>query len=445
MNDNFTPSAAPENPPRTPQAMPSESATAAPPAASEAVLRHAAEIMRRCDALAEATEEDGRITRRYLCEPMHRVHDALGEWMRRARLEPRVDPAGNLIGHRAGATSQRVLLLGSHLDSVPGAGRYDGVLGVLLALAAVEMVGGDLPFAVDVLGFSEEEGVRFAMPYLGSRAVAGTFRSEWLMRCDSTGCSMERAIRQFGLEPSSIADAAYDPAKVIGYVEPHLEQGPTLERAGLPIGLVDAIAGQSRLRLRFVGEAGHAGTTPMEGRRDALVGAARWVDRVRALGLETAGLRATVGSLCVAPNAPNVIPAEVEVSLDVRHPDDAVRDAAVATLLGAGREIAGDEGLSIELLDRNDTPAVRVDHRLCDTLDAAARDLGIECPRLTSGAGHDAVPLAERFPVAMLFVRHPGGVSHHPEERVDEADVAVALAVLVRFLERMANDFAGSN
>lgn len=413
------------------------------------IARLAYATMLRCDSLAKCTEEPGRITRRYLSAPMRTVHERLSEWMRVAGLEPRVDHAGNLIGRRAaapGIDTRKTLLIGSHLDTVPGGGRYDGVLGVLIGLALAEALGDTpLPFHLDVVGFSEEEGVRFSKPYLGSSAIAGCFQKEWLARTDRTGCSVRDAICEFGGDPDRMDEAAYDPADVIGYVEPHLEQGPVLERSGSPVGVVSGIVGQSRLRLEFLGEAAHAGTTPMAGRHDALVAAAAFVGEVRRLADRTEGLIATVGKLDASPNAPNVIADRVELALDVRHPRDATRNAAVDELIARGEKLAADEGCWFHLLESTGQSAVTVDPALTEALADTLAESGYEPMRLSSGAGHDAVVMASRFPVAMLFLRHPGGVSHHPDERVDRDDVAVGIEVLTRYLARLARQHAPTN
>lgn len=397
--------------------------------------------MARCFELSQLTEEPGRITRRFLCEPMHKVHERLAEWMEAIGMEPRVDNAGNLIGRRRSARTQaKTLLVGSHLDSVPGGGQYDGVLGVLIALATCETLAQqELPFHLDVIGFSEEEGVRYSKPYLGSSAVAGRFDPAWLDRHDRGGLSMRDAMAGFGLDTDCIAQSAYDPAEVIGYVEPHLEQGPVLEHCGCPLGVVSGIVGQSRLRVEFVGQAGHAGTTPMDCRCDAMVCAARFIRMVRRIGQSIPDIRATVGQLIVTPNAPNVIPERVEVSLDIRHADDGVRDEAVERCLAEGTRIAKSDNASFRVLEDSPQPAVQVDPTLTTTLAEAAERLGVSPMRLPSGAGHDAVMMAATFPVAMLFVRHPGGVSHHPDERVEAADVALAIDTMGRFVQNLAS------
>lgn len=397
--------------------------------------------MARCDEIAACSESPECLTRRFLTAPMHDVHGLLREWMQELSMSVRLDNVGNLIGRRESAgTKKQTLLVGSHLDTVPGGGKYDGVLGVLVGLAVVEALGeAKLPFNIDVIGFSEEEGVRYSKPYLGSAAVAGVFDPDWLARVDSTGVTLREAITAFGADVSCIGDCAYEAGEVIGYVESHLEQGPVLERSREPVGVVSGIVGQSRLRLRVVGEAGHAGTTPMAGRRDALVAAAAFVSKVREAGVATDDLRATVGHFAVFPGAPNVIPERVEFSLDVRHASDEVRELAVDQLILAGRHIAEAEQCRFEIVEKTAQAAVGVDESLSATLAEAVSDAGHEPLCLPSGAGHDAVVMAQRFPIAMLFVRHPGGVSHHPDERVERDDVAVAIDVLSRFVRRLGD------
>ncbi len=373
---------------------------------------------------------------------MRDAHELLFDWTQQAGLLPRIDNAGNFIGRLGSRTGKKVLLLGSHLDSVPDAGRYDGVLGTLLSIAVCEMLGGvSLPFHIDVLGFSEEEGVRFNCPYLGSAALAGRFDMAWLGREDVSGVTMREAIRAFGLVPEEIDACRYEAGEVIGYIEPHLEQGSMLDRLDQPVGVVTGIAGQSRLRLTFTGEAGHAGTAPMVDRCDAILAAARFVCDVRAEALSADGLKATVGSLQVDPNASNVIAGLVELSLDVRHLDDTVRDAAIERLLVKGRQIASEERCCFDVLEHCCQLSVRSDRQLIATLADAIAEVNGRVVELESGAGHDAVIMGQHVPMAMMFLRHPGGVSHHPKERVKVEDVAVAIHVLTRCVLRLADHF----
>jgi allantoate deiminase len=276
------------------------------------------------------------------------------------------------------------------------------VLGVMIAIAVANELGNAaLPFHLDVIGFSEEEGVRYGMPYLGSSAVAGQFQPQWLERTDANGVAMRDAIATFGLDPARIEQAPYRRDEVIGFVEPHLEQGPILDGAGAPVGVVTAIAGQSRLRLEYSGESGHAGATPMGQRRDALVSAAQFVAAVRAVGRRIDGLRATIGRLLVEPGASNVIPGRVELSLDLRHVDDAVREAVLAEILEVGHRIALSDDVSFRVLEQNAESAVAIDGKLRQQIEEAVADVGCKSMHLASWAGHDAVAMAKLFPIAM--------------------------------------------
>jgi allantoate deiminase len=368
-----------------------------------------------CRGIALCTEEPGGTTRTFLSPPMRDVHRILGEWMRGLGMQVRVDAAGNLRGLHGDPRAPR-LLIGSHLDTVPNAGAFDGILGVVMGVAMVEA---RPRMAVEVVGFSEEEGVRFGLPFIGSRALVGSLD---LAAADP---GIAEAIREFGLDPAGLADARLAP-ETVGYLEFHIEQGPVLESLDLPLGVVDAIAGQSRFTLTFEGKANHAGTTPMALRNDALVAAARWICEVERYAAETPGLVATVGSVKVEPNAVNVIPGRVRASLDVRHGLDAVRQEAVRALL------AGAGGSYEQHLDQ---PAVRMDAGLTAVLAAAVPGARM----VTSGAGHDAMILAPYVPSAMLFLRSPGGISHHPDETVLVGDVEAAIAAGGRFIGALGN------
>jgi allantoate deiminase len=391
-------------------------------------MRDAARVLERCARLGEVSEMPGLLVRRYATPAMAAANDLVGGWMRDAGLAVRVDAAGNLIGRREGG--ERTLVLGSHLDTVRDAGRYDGPLGVLAALAVVERVA-ELPFAVEVVGFADEEGTRFGTAYLGSRAWAGAWDPGWDAFIDDDGVTLADALRSWGGEPGAVA--APDWSRLLGYCELHIEQGPVLEAAGEPVGVVTAINGQSHAGVRFTGIAGHAGTVPMEARHDALVAAAEWVVGVETLARAVDGLVATVGRLAVHPGARNVIPGEAELSVDVRHEDDTVRRDAVGALSEQAGEIAAARGVGFEWEAGADAPAVPLDPGLTDRLAAAGARV-----RLPSGAGHDAAVLAPLVPAAMLFVRCAGGISHNPAEHVEEADVAVALDVLERFVTGLA-------
>lgn len=400
--------------------------------------------MAQCDALARHSEEPSRVSRPFPSRSMQHVHDDVGGWMRAAGMSVRVDAIGNLIGHYPG-DGDEVLLIGSHLDSVPDAGKYDGILGVLLGTAVVRALAGKrLPFGLNIIGFCEEEGIRFRVPYLGSRALAGCFDPALLEKTDAAGISLAAALSSFGLNPARVCEAAYPASsgRLLGYLEAHIEQGPVLENRDLPLGVVEAIAGQTRMWLRFVGRAGHAGTMPMELRHDALAAAAELIVQVEAQACAIEGLRATIGTLTVAPGAVNVVPGSVALSLDVRHADDSVRLTALTGMVQTGEAICRRRGLELRVEQVEHHPAVAADGRLRQLLVTAATQAGHAPLAMVSGAGHDAAIMATVAPMAMLFVRSPGGISHHPDEAVLPADVEAALQVMVSFVEQLSGDLA---
>ena len=401
-------------------------------------LSLAREVIARCRTLAAYTEEPGFTTRRFLSAPMHDVHARVRSWMEEAGMSVRIDAAGNIRGsYNAAQPAAKRLMIGSHLDTVPRAGAFDGVLGVILAIALVNLLAGKrLKYAIEVVGFSEEEGVRFGVPFIGSRALAGFVDDELLNYRDADGLSVLDAIHAFGLDPSRIGEARIVDDS-LGYVEFHIEQGPVLESLDLPIGIVEAIAGQSRFDVIFEGKANHAGTTPMNLRRDALAGSAEWISVVEREAQATPGLVATVGRLEAHPGAGNVIAGSARATLDVRHPKDAVRQKAAASLLACAEQIARRRGLSVTWESRLDQASVAMDASLLDTLRDSVTRSGYAVHSMISGAGHDAMIMARRMPAAMLFVRSPGGISHHPDETVLPEDVAAALVVGRTFLEQL--------
>jgi len=404
-----------------------------------ATATRAAEAIRRCRILAACTEEPGATTRTFLSPPMRDVHAYVTGWMTAAGMSVQVDHAGNIRGtYRSGAPDAARLIVASHLDTVPSAGAFDGVLGVMLGIALVEAFEGRrVPVAIEVIGFSEEEGVRFGVPFIGSRALAGTLDADMLGRRDRHGRSVADAIRAFGLDPARVPEAAFE-RDAAGYLEFHIEQGPVLDTRGLPLAVVDAIAGQSRMTLTFSGAANHAGTTPMAMRRDALAGTAEWIVAVERAAATIDGLAGTVGRIENTPNVGNMIAGRSLVSLDVRHREDAVRVRAYEDLLRLAGEIATRRGLVLAYEHLLDQPATPMDGMLTTLLARAVESTGTPVEHLTSGAGHDAMILATVMPAAMLFVRSPGGVSHHPDEAVHDADVAAALAAGLRFVELLA-------
>jgi hydantoinase/carbamoylase family amidase len=395
----------------------------------------AADVLARADELAAFSEEPDRLVRRFATPALVRAADRVAGWMEEAGLTVRRDAVGNVVGCTHGAGPP--LVLGSHLDTVPNAGRYDGPLGILVALAAVERLAkrGTRPAApVEVVAFADEEGTRFGTSYLGSAAYTGAFERAWLGLVDEDGTTLADAILAAGGDPER---AVGSPApELAGYLEVHIEQGPVLEREELPVGVVSAIAGQTRMRVVVVGEAGHAGTLPMAARRDALAAAAEVVLAVERVGRATEGLVATVGAMAISPNVGNVVPGEVRMLLDVRHAEDAVRAGATDAIRAEVERIPSARGVEATWTLRYDTPAVELSTELRQRLAASIEATGQPVRSLVSGAGHDAVALSRVCPAAMLFVRCAGGISHDPRESVAEADVAVAVDVVEGFLAK---------
>jgi allantoate deiminase len=410
---------------------------------NELLAELAQQALARCDVAATFSEEPGRITRTFCSPAMAELHAALRGWMQAAGMTCRVDAAGNLFGRLESPLRPNApaLLIGSHLDSVPNAGKYDGVLGVMLGLALAEAVkrsGLHLPFDIEIVGFSEEEGVRYGVPFIGSRALIGDCDEALLQRQDANGVSVAEALRGFGCNPDRIASAEAPAERYLAYLEPHIEQGPVLESENSPLSVVTAIAGQTRATIRFVGTAGHAGTVPMALRRDALAAAAEWITQVERIGQLTPGLVATVGTIEVLPSAGNVIPGEARLRLDIRHTDDAVRNVAVDELQQLGRSLAVRRGIEFEFSVEHEHAAVAMDQQATEFLKQSIVDAGHRPIELPSGAGHDAAVMARRWRAAMLFVRCRGGVSHHPDESVTLADVTSALTALWHFVQRLA-------
>ena len=405
-------------------------------------LAAAERAMRRCDELAACSEEAEAITRPFASDAMRHAHSLVGGWMEAAGMSVRSDNIGNLRGRYEGAGADApTLLLGSHLDSVRDAGRYDGPLGVVTAIEAVQHLrdaGRRLPFAVEVLAFADEEGLRYGSTYLGSRAVAGTFDRRDLERADRDGITMRHAIREFGGDPDHVADDRWNGGPLLGYVEVHIEQGPVLEARGLPVGVVVGIAGQNRYTVTFTGVAGHAGTVPMSLRRDALAAAAEFVLAVESEARAEPQVVATVGRIEAHPGATNVIPGRAQLTLDVRSADRAALLVASRRMLELAEEIASGRKITVTISVDARNEAVECEDGLVRLLSRAIEDSGCTLAPLTSGAGHDAVEMANMAPVGMLFVRCKGGISHNPAESVTLEDVGVAIQVLNRFLELLA-------
>jgi allantoate deiminase len=397
-------------------------------------------VMERCDLLGNISEEPGLLVRPYGSQAMREANNIVSGWMRAAGMSVRQDAIMNLIGRYEG-TGDKTLILGSHLDTVRDAGKYDGPLGIMVALACVEQLhdrSERLPFSVEVVAFADEEGLRFGTTFLGSSVYAGAFDGKRLSLEDKKGVTLRDAVRTFGGDPDALESNGRSRDDLLGYCEVHIEQGPVLEQMDMPVGVVSAINGQSRIKVGFTGQAGHAGTVPMDERRDALCAAAESVLEIESAAKREPEAVATVGEIKVFPGAINVIPAEATHSLDLRHPDDAARERLRDHLEWRAKEIAASRGCDYSWELTQETPAVPADPELSALLMKAVEDSGFPVHQLPSGAGHDAAQMAALTPMAMLFVRCKEGISHNPAESVKREDVGAAIEVLGRFLTLLA-------
>jgi allantoate deiminase len=403
------------------------------------INNRAEQVIARCKTLASFSEDPGSIRRTFLSPPMRDCHREITKWLTAAGAEATVDAAGNLRAvYAASHSAAPRLLLGSHLDTIPNAGAYDGALGIVLAVALLEELGGRrLPFAIEVVGFSEEEGVRFGTPFIGSRALVGRLDEDLLNHRDANLISVRAAIQNFGLHPEEIPGAALGD-DTLAYLEFHIEQGPVLESLGRPLGVVEAIAAQTRMEFVFLGRANHAGTTPMHLRHDAIAAAAEWIVAVESTASSHPGLVATVGQIEAKPGATNVIAGEARLTLDIRYKSDDTRDDVAENLVRLANEIAERRGLALRQQVLLRQTAVAMDPFLVHQIEEAIRSTGCQPHRMTSGAGHDAMILAEKFPAAMIFLRSPGGISHDPAESVETEDVAKALECGLCLFEQLA-------
>jgi allantoate deiminase len=395
-------------------------------------------ICDRCEALARHSQQPDGLTRVYLSPEQRAVSELVQDWMRDAGMRAAQDAMGNCVGRYEGAApAAPCLMLGSHLDTVRDAGKYDGMLGVVTAIECVAELarsGTRLPFAVEVVGFADEEGVRFGATLLGSRAVAGTLDAGVLESLDADGTSMRDAMTRFGLDPSRIAEAAHRPQDVLAYAELHIEQGPVLESIGLPVGVVTAINGGNRFNVDIVGTAGHAGTVPMHLRRDALAAASECVLAVERVARQMNDVVGTVGRLDAVPGAINVIPGKVRFTLDVRAPADDLRHAAVDAMRRECEAIARQRGVTLAISPLWEARTAACDADLQRQIADAIAAEGIRVHALPSGAGHDGMSIIDIAPIGMLFVRCAGGISHSPAEAVDVDDVGAGARALLHFI-----------
>ena len=400
--------------------------------------------MDRIEVLGAISEADGMLTRRYLTAEHRRANDAVRGWMEAAGMAVREDAVGNIIGRYEGAEPDAAaLMIGSHLDTVIDGGKYDGTLGVLSGIACVAAfneAGQRFPFAIEVVGFGDEDGARFQSTFLGSRAIAGTFDHAILTRLDGDGISVAKAMAAFGLDTGAIDGAAYGCKDVLAYLELHIEQGPVLEQQGLAVGVVTAIAGASRLSVTVTGEAGHAGTVPMALRRDALAAASECVLAVEAAASSGTDMVGTVGKLAVEPGALNVVPGRVSFTIDFRAARDEDRHEGLAALRDTIDEIAGRRSVEIVTEVVHEAGSVQCAPHLMAQISGAIEACGHPVLHLPSGAGHDAMAMADLTDVGMIFVRCKGGISHHPQESVTDKDAGDAAQVLCHVIEKFALD-----
>ncbi|SFC66756.1 M20 family metallo-hydrolase [Tropicimonas isoalkanivorans] len=396
----------------------------------------AAEMLAEAAAISEA---GSGVTRLPFTGEHRRANDLVAGWMREAGLEVRRDAAGTLIGRRLGTSpGAGTFLMGSHQDSVRGGGAYDGIMGVLLPILALERLGDvALPFDVEVLAFADEEGVRFPTALIGPRALAGTIDLSVLDMQDRSGIHLREALSGFG-DPDALGSIARDPSTVLGFLETHIEQGPLLEAEDHPVGIVTAIAGIERHAVRIVGRAAHAGTTPMGLRQDALCAAAELVTGVERICRETPEAVGTIGHLDIAPNVVNAVPAEASATVELRSSDDDVRTNVRVQVEALAREAAERRGCTLAMERTYQQPARACDPGLRRELERAVTAAGLTPFSLMSGATHDASAMADLCPVAMLFVRCREGISHHPDEFAAPEDMGQAIDVLYHFLRARA-------
>lgn len=414
------------------------------PVQAQPVTQNAASrIMPRIEELAAFSESPDCLTRRFATPEHRQANDLVAHWMRNIGMRVWEDAIGNVIGrYESGDVSENTpaIVLGSHLDTVINAGRFDGMLGILSALACVESLKENniqIPYAIEIIGFADEEGVRYQSTYLGSRALTGDLDATVLSRTDDLGITMTDALKQFGTDARDIVKAARKSTDFIAYLELHIEQGPVLEAHNAPVGVVSSISGASRLMVHLTGYAGHAGTVPMGLRRDALVAAAQCICMVEEFCSTTDGLVGTVGRIVAKPGAGNVIAGDVRFSIDLRAASDDVRTERVKAVVDEMTRICGERNIDIDVDYVHEASSVACNPEVMKHMQTAVTACGAELITLPSGAGHDAAAMADMTPVGMLFVRCEGGVSHHPDENVTEHDAIAGAQVLMQTVLNM--------
>lgn len=407
----------------------------------------------RCQELAKFSQAANCMDRRYLTKQHKLANAQVAAWMEQAGMTTWQDAVGNICGkYVAHSTTQtteansppiKTLLIGSHLDTVPNGGKYDGILGVLVPLAVLQYCHDEniqFPFHIEIIGFCDEEGTRFGTTLLGSRALTGNWQQEWASLTDEHGVSLAQAMQDFGLDFARVAEAKRDSESLLGFYEVHIEQGPVLEAKQLPVGVVTSIAGAKRLQINVSGMAGHAGTVPMEMRQDALVASAKMITQIANIA-EQQQLVATVGQIQSFPGAVNVIPGKAVFSLDIRSESDAIRDQALNAIFAMLQSVSNDTGTQVTWQQTHHADAVACDETLQTQLRAAIAAQDMQPLSLFSGAGHDAMEIAQLCPMSMLFVRCAGGISHHPAEAITVEDTQYAIETSFRFIESLASKF----
>lgn len=405
-------------------------------------LQRANAVLSRIHELACISEDTHCVTRTFGSSAFISGCSKVLSWMQEAGLQARIDNIGNVRGRwSSDQPNARTLVIASHIDTVKNAGKFDGPLGVIMGLDLIRHLQQErinLPFNIELIAFSDEEGVRFHTTYLGSTAVTGKFNISLLEKTDSAGITLREAIKTIGGNAEHLSADAIPPEEWLGYFEIHIEQGPVLYEQNIPVAVVQGIAGQQRIRVTFHGMSGHAGTVPMEMRKDALCAAAEFILAAERFGLQyNDSLVATVGTLDIKNAASNVIPGEVTCTLDIRSTDKVLLKKVRRSLKDIAAQICAERQLTADWDVIQKTKPVECDTALSHLLAQSITAAGYNVKDLVSGAGHDAVVVAAVAPVCMLFVRCYKGISHHPEENVEVGDIAAAIKVSDHFIHRL--------
>ena len=416
----------------------------------EQIHTRASWVMQACDRLGTISQSDKYLDRRYLSKEHKAANELVASWMQEVNMKTWQDSVGNVWGRwESDAEDAKSIVMGSHLDTVVNGGKYDGMLGVIAPIALIGLLNTmqcKLPFHIDIVGFCDEEGVRFGTTLLGSRALTGKWKPEWAELEDENGVSMRQAMEEFGLDFDQVSDSKLTPENLLAFVETHIEQGPVLEQRDLPVGVVKAIAGAKRLLVSVEGMAGHAGTVPMATRLDALVGASEMILAIEKLA-KIYNVLATVGQISNGPNAINVIPGKTEFTVDIRSDSDELRDICLENMLVRISHIASSRQLNANVSLTHEASAVMCSKVISEQLCQATVNNQIspvnEAYELLSGAGHDTMAMAEICDAGMLFVRCDKGISHHPDESIIVDDVKSVLSVLYEFVTRFDSNWAG--